>query len=663
MSGFTISVHNRNGAIVHVPANLEVRPDSWSSSAIGGPDRATINVSGSAEALWALLQWLKYDIEIYNNAADSVWHGFINAVTVYQGAFSAGLSLNEMTNRVRVAYTYNLPDGTAQRGDTDWSTNDESISRYGTKEKQFSLSDTTLSAANEYRNSVLDEFSVPLPVIEAGNSRDSTAIIECLGYWHTLDWQYYTNLEGFDEYDTGNAEQTVGYGFTTSTISFMDETGEMWEATANFAGLTINSVVDISGSASNNGAVTIEGNPQGEVEEYNDSTTTFVANSAIRDTAQTIGTWNNGDVIRIQNTTNNNGYYYIDEIKDAGDIDVAQTTIVNETTSSTITRAYSVKTASAFTEELGASSVTVTARGVQVAQSFTLANNTSSWTVDKIAVKLLKYGAPSDNVKLELRSDNGGVPSNTVLASATIAGSTVLDTRLGWYEFDMGNSYSISYGTTYWIVVYRTGANSATNYYTVGVDENTGYGSGALKISTVVGAWVNRLTDADMPYRIYGASESSAQITNLVTNYAQFIVPDLDSASSIDHFQYRVGDTTSLSELKDLLKIGVTGGRRYIATVDKWKRLIIREEPAKPDYVKIKINSRGELENAYGGRVPLGRLPVGEYVELETPISVDALSEITPYFVERAEYDASNNTTRLEPKGSATLFDFGIAQG
>lgn len=101
-----------------------------------------------------------------------------------------------------------------------------------------------------------------------------------------------------------------------------------------------------------------------------------------------------------------------------------------------------------------------------VEQSFTAP---TSCTLLSVIVKLAKSNAPTDDVIVELQSDNGsGAPSGTVLATiGTITGST-LPTTLTDQKFAC--NVSLTGGTRYHIVIRRSGEGSLTNRYIVGND-------------------------------------------------------------------------------------------------------------------------------------------------------------------------------------------------
>lgn len=409
MSGFYIQIEKAGKPIV-LPTRTEFTPITWSSVAVGGCEKSSINMSGPAEGIWQVLQWLGYQIKIYNHIADLVWWGHISRVEIADGAFNVGLELDSMSNRIRVAYTYSLADGTAIRGDTQWAQNDASIARYGIKELQHSGgSNITDIAASELRDSLLEQLQAPVPTIDAGLSSGlANGSISCRGDFQLMDWQYYTELRGLEESNTnGTVTLPIGYGFTDE-VSWLadDDEKELWCFNPYLDGLQKDMVIDVTGL--NPGTYTIESPARGEVESTTD-TVSFLSDQDISDTVGIIGQWSNGDIIDISGSVDNNERRRISKIEETTEIKVKPKSVTTEpnATNVTIRRGYSTKLVEKPLAEYFNAASTITPRGYITAQSFQLSNNVEKWTCDSIAVRLKKVGNPASAIKLELRSGGG----------------------------------------------------------------------------------------------------------------------------------------------------------------------------------------------------------------------------------------------------------------
>lgn len=112
-----------------------------------------------------------------------------------------------------------------------------------------------------------------------------------------------------------------------------------------------------------------------------------------------------------------------------------------------------------------------------LAQSF---KPSATNALNKVSLYLRKVGSPGD-ITLKIVSDNSGKPSNTVLASGSLAASTVT----GSYSFVDGTfttAPTLTAGSTYWLIAIAS-VNSS-NYFVWGADTLDGYASGTAKSSS-----------------------------------------------------------------------------------------------------------------------------------------------------------------------------------
>ena len=107
----------------------------------------------------------------------------------------------------------------------------------------------------------------------------------------------------------------------------------------------------------------------------------------------------------------------------------------------------------------------------------------SSYSLDKISLKLSKSGSPTANLTVHIYSEAGSVPNASLGESGAIAAST-LTTSAADYEFTFASPISITSGTHYWVVLMLNENAHATNYIKWHGDGTTangghGYGRGA----------------------------------------------------------------------------------------------------------------------------------------------------------------------------------------
>lgn len=100
-------------------------------------------------------------------------------------------------------------------------------------------------------------------------------------------------------------------------------------------------------------------------------------------------------------------------------------------------------------------------------------------THDYTEVYLRKAGSPTDDVILELQADSGGSPDGTALQTASVAGSS-LTGSFAAIRFPHP-AQPLTVGSKYKLVLRRSGAPDAANYYEVELAGGNGYYDGATQ--------------------------------------------------------------------------------------------------------------------------------------------------------------------------------------
>lgn len=126
----------------------------------------------------------------------------------------------------------------------------------------------------------------------------------------------------------------------------------------------------------------------------------------------------------------------------------------------------------------------------EAAQSFYAQN------VDIVTLPLMirKFSSPSDNILLEIQTDNAGVPSGTVVTNWTSnnVAWTGLTTSFVETTFTFASVPVLTEATLYHIVVKRSGADDAVNYYWVESNWSSNQ-IGTASLNT--GTWANATDD------------------------------------------------------------------------------------------------------------------------------------------------------------------------
>lgn len=302
----------------------------------------------------------------------------------------------------------------------------------------------------------------------------------------------------------------------------------------------------------------------------------------------------------------------------------------------------------------------------KIAQSF---KTGEAWTgIEALRVMLASVGDPTDNVVVDICANNAGVPG-TVLFSATLDGAT-LEEYLQPVWFQIGDQDTISAATTYWLVLDRSGADSNTNYYSVGVDITyaRGYADGALYMyngSTWAIVVLDTSYNGDLLFEIIGTRQTSVQLEAMATAADQFLtgVTIINSSGVYTPF-YRTGDTTALAEIIPLLQMGGTNGRRLLARITPARVLEIYAEPAydaaNPTYY---VDGSGQIYSKQGLALQSHLCPVAGWAQYKdiypSNLNTGFLADASHFFIERAEYNPHNGRLHLEPRVMKSAWDIG----
>lgn len=371
---------------------------------------------------------------------------------------------------------------------------------------------------------------------------------------------------------------------------------------------------------------------------YTATTISFAAQDDILDSANGLGSLQEGDEFTVSGAADaaNNGEFTV-KTTGAGAIETVDKGRVTAAAGPSITIS------------LGGSRVD------RVAQSFTLTNNTPAWTVAAIAVRARKVGSPSESLLCALCSDSAGSPG-AVLEQISLASSNV-STEMGWIEFTFGNTISLSFGTTYWIQMYR-GSQTIVDYYVIEVNEEAGYTGGQVKVYNG-SSWSVRSPAADMPFRVTGKVATTEQVRTIVEANAEFGAGSvvIFNASGISTWQYRDGDGLASDEVADLLAQGLSSGESYVAKVLESRRVIVYRAPAASDIAYVQLRD-GRIRPAAGAPMPPGQTIAGVWVEDEylPPLDVFAPAAASGDFVTASEYDAATDRLTFDTEGSLSVW-------
>ena len=656
MSDFRVVLRNRSFAAVLALPDIQIVPTHWGAAATGGPEYAILEVYGPEAALWNCLDWLRYGVEIINGQGQAVWWGYVEGVGLDTPSVSVSLSLDDMANSIKVEYG---------EGSTGYGEDAGSIAEYGRKQRVLSVDPVLSNSVSQRQDAELASSQQPRPVQDIRRNEQAKATLRCVGWLKTLSWLYYSRADGLVEYvGTGSTEQIWGRGVTGSEFWFAAQSRLINDTDMNLYDFEKVMRIIVTGSASNNTTYTVAtGTTQGPA-GLTTSPVNFSGQTAFLASGDpaTLAWMAAGDRIHITGTASNNGWFLVTERGASYAsmyVKFAETFVGEGPVSPVMWRGHSIALEETPTEEKPGASVTIVVDGSQVGQQFVPA---SSWTASQGSVKLRKVGAPSDSVTLTIRSDSGGAPVWPPLATSTVVAASI-SSNSAWTEFVFASPVALTGGTTYWLVVNRSGSNDMDDYYTIAVDEDAGYGAGYLRMWSGA-AWVARPVDASMIFRVEGVEATTAQIAEIVDVAGQFLTgTTLDDASGIDTLQFRDGIVDALTELGDLLTLGTSNARRLLCAVDRDRSLRVREEPAytgTPDYVRY---LDGQITTPQGVALSPGEVPAGVWLRVDTPIPPGQGVNVDPtlLFVERCEYNVAGMEYNITPRGAVNIWRLAVA--
>jgi hypothetical protein len=141
-----------------------------------------------------------------------------------------------------------------------------------------------------------------------------------------------------------------------------------------------------------------------------------------------------------------------------------------------------------------------------IAQSFTPGANMD---VSDVRVIIDKVLAPTDDVSLAIYSDTGANLPNTAIDTAdNVYNGANISTTASWGEFHFNTPVSLTSGTKYWIVLARSGAVDASNYYTMVVNNGSAYAGGGTSILNA-GVWGAESGTNDFAFQILTETPSA----------------------------------------------------------------------------------------------------------------------------------------------------------
>jgi hypothetical protein len=276
--------------------------------------------------------------------------------------------------------------------------------------------------------------------------------------------------------------------------------------------------------------------------------------------------------------------------------------------------------------------------------------NLSGRSLNSLGVQVYarKQGSPTDDLVLSVyqANDNTDVPEGSSLGSVNVAGGS-MSGSLAWVGGLFSSEAQLRADKDYCLVVSRSGAVNASNYFVVNVNTGLGFTHGFFKIYGG-SSWADRSPDADMPFiiSVNNNVESTNQIRELCQTYGQFFVMShIEAASGLMLPSYQDGDTMAIDVIEALMDSGGANGRRIISAVDVNRTASFWEEPVSNTGV-YKLDRHGRLLTEALTPIEESEPPIGVYCQLYNilpgNVDISKLNSPETQFIEGASWTLSD---------------------
>jgi hypothetical protein len=549
-----------------------------------------------------------------------------------------------------VEYTVEDVNGGGGAAATAWQDDATSQSLYGTREHKASIGQASAEEAAARQATILAQSAEPATIRSRAGGEGGGLV--CWGLAKFLEWKYYENLAGRIEHDGDDARaMPIGWERTGSEIGFWETA--IHDMGGGLAGLEEGNKIVVSGSVSNDGEKIItEAAQHSTTTSLTATTISFLSNDDIYDSANGFGVFEASAFVHIAGSSLNNGYHAIDSKPDDGYMTAKQSftnAVVNETAGASITIRQGNKAglSAAVVNEKPAQSASVNVRivGWEMAQSFTA---TTDMTLNRVAVLCGKVGTPVDTLHVRLYSNAAGQPG-TWLDTATISPANI-PTNVGWAWADWAVGLPITAGTTYFLLLARSGANSWENYYLAGLVGGA-YGTTLAWNGTTWSAptWLPEYP-VSLAFKAWDAEDTSTSIARIISQCGGgFVASAAISATGVTRNQWADNGARGEHEMKRLLDIGTSSGGRLIYEVDQQGGATFSVQPERPsDLLPLPVYGDDDRITQYGGALwQDGASVAGQWIRLALPSGIGAHWDVGIAYVQRSEYDVEKSAWAL----------------
>lgn len=461
-----------------------------------------------------------------------------------------------------------------------------------------------------------------------------------IGRWLALEWTYYENNDGYILYEPGRSrEEALGFALS-GQFGFRGDS--IYDIEMRLSVLRPGVRLIISGSSLNDKTITIENAPTTKSSDqviYTGNNVSFDPADDVRFPTPEI--FSIGEMVEISGSVRNDGYYWIKRIVNGDRFEVHIGGIEDEGAGATVTirEGHSARTNTTFKVELPGPSVTLSSY-TRIAQKIVAPR---SWAAQDIIIMVSRRGTPADSLRVSLYSDSGGVPG-TLLGSGEVVGDFV-DTELGWVEVSLTSAVDLTAGTSYWIVIDRTGAVDDKNFWHVGVsDEMVSTFRAKVWDGT---AWVDHPDSVDLPLRVWGTVDSSVKAAQVASSSGLVSQVDRRAETGVRVRLFSDGSKRISEELQALVDAGDANSSKLLCWFEGPVFVIDVEHE---DNGTFGLTSDGRVVVLPQTELEAGVLPVRQWLRvLEIPPG-DIFNDVSPVFIESASYSVDSGALSIQTR-------------
>jgi hypothetical protein len=194
---------------------VQFRTDKLTWSIYGGPDEAFLSAGTPVERLFEFTGLLRCPITIADEFSIPAWWGYVNKIFISFEKSNFTISLEDLYNRVKVMYSFISPDGKlAEHQETSFAENAFSRTEFGTREIVLKQNNIDDDYALNLRDNFLALSAYPRSVLAPSSDLGDPIIkLHCKGWFHTLDWVSYQDLDGlYANHGPGPGASYLGNG-------------------------------------------------------------------------------------------------------------------------------------------------------------------------------------------------------------------------------------------------------------------------------------------------------------------------------------------------------------------------------------------------------------------------------------------------------------------